>query len=244
MRCEARGLRLRGDGVGDGRPPQVDAIAQERREELHPAIARVWDDGIEAIRADVRQWMRKMLEAGWTPLRFELAFGLGQRDRQDSQSTKDPVELEGGLRLRGSIDLVEKTPKGTLWATDYKTGKRRADATTVIGGGKTLQPILYSLALEKLFPDLEVEGGTLWYCTQAGEFEKIEIRLDGGRASARTAIETVGNAIERGFLPVAPAPDECQFCDFRSVCGNDEERRIRRKHPYELEKLKELRKLP
>jgi len=222
----------------------LDDVAAQRREELHPVIPRVWDDGIEAIRADLRQWMREMLEAEWTPWRFELAFGLPGRERADPDSRPAPVELEGGLRLHGSIDLVEKAADGALTATDYKTGKQRAEADTKLGGGKTLQPVLYALALEKLFPGSRVVGGTLWYCTQAGNFTKVPIALDQrSRDEAKTAIGIVSTALEKGFLPAAPGRDECTFCDFISVCGTREEERLQRKSQSELEPLLRLREL-
>ncbi len=222
----------------------LDDVAAQRRDELHPVIARVWDDGIEAIRADLREWMRQMLEAEWTPWRFELAFGLAGRDRADPDSRPKPVELEGGLKLHGSIDLVERRSDGTLTATDYKTGKQRAESQTRLGGGKTLQPVLYALALEKLFPDHKVEGGSLWYCTQAGNFTKVHIPLDArSRDEAKAAIGIVSTAIEKGFLPAAPGRDECQFCDFISVCGTREEERVQRKSQAELEPLLRLREL-
>ncbi|MBL8952131.1 MAG: PD-(D/E)XK nuclease family protein, partial [Myxococcaceae bacterium] len=222
----------------------LDRVAAERREELHPVIPRVWDDGIEAIRADLREWMRQMRVARWTPWRFELSFGLANRERADEDSRPEPVELEGGLRLHGSIDLVERGPGGALTATDYKTGKQRAEVETRLGGGKTLQPVLYALALEKLFPGTKVDGGTLWYCTQAGNFTKVSIPLDArSRDEARSAISIVSQAIDKGFLPAAPGKDECTFCDFLSVCGTREEERLQRKSQVELEPLLKLRQL-
>lgn len=222
----------------------LERVAGERYDELHPAIDRVWQDGIEAIRADVREWMRRTLAAQWTPWKFELSFGLGQRDRSDPDSRKEPAALDGGLKLRGSIDLVEKAVSGSLTATDYKTGKQRAELSTRLGGGKTLQPVLYSLALEKLFPGVVVEGGSLWYCTQAGNFTKVPIPLDArSRDEARFAINIVGQAIEKAFLPAAPGRDECTYCDFLPVCGTGEERRVERKSQQELEALQRLREL-
>lgn len=222
----------------------LDRLAAERREQLNPVIDRVWEDGIEAIRADLREWMRQTLAAEWTPWRFELSFGLGNRDRADPDSRKDPVELEGGLRLHGSIDLVEKGLTGALTATDYKTGKQRAEQSTRLGGGKTLQPVLYALALEQLFPGSKVEGGSLWYCTQAGHFTKVHIPLDArSREEAKTAVGIVGRWIENGFLPAAPAHDECTYCDFLAVCGTNEEERLKRKSEAELRDLQRLREL-
>ena len=74
----------------------------------------------------------------------------------------DPVEIEGGLRLRGAVDLVERHVHGGLRVTDHKTGKARAKEGFVIGGGKFLQPVLYGLACEKLLGET-VESGRLSY---------------------------------------------------------------------------------
>ena len=97
-------------------------------DELAPAIERVWDDGIAAIRADLREWLRRAAdEAEWIPAHFELSFGLAERrDQRSAQRRRPPCVLDGGIRLRGSIDLVERRADGALRATDYKTGKARA----------------------------------------------------------------------------------------------------------------------
>ncbi|MBK7859971.1 MAG: PD-(D/E)XK nuclease family protein [Archangiaceae bacterium] len=222
----------------------LERVAARYRDELNPVIDRVWEDGIDAMRADIREWMRLTLASEWTPLHFELAFGLPHREQEDPKSSRDPALLEGGLKLRGSIDLVEKSPHGSLIATDYKTGKQRAEGSTRLGGGKTLQPVLYALALEKLFPGAVVDGGALWYCTQAGNFTKVPIPLDArSREEARKAIGIVGQAIDKGFLPAAPARDECTWCDFLPVCGTGEERRVELKSQAELAALKQLREL-
>jgi ATP-dependent helicase/nuclease subunit B len=229
---------------------QIDQILEsvaEHHEDLYaPAIDRVWEDGLVAISADVREWLRRTVQtsAQWAPWKYELAFGLAQREQQDPQSRSEPAELDSGLRLRGSIDLVELSPSGALRATDYKTGKARAEEGTVLGGGKTLQPILYALALEKLFPGQKVEGGRLHYCTQAGGFSEVSIPLNAAtRAAAAQAVGVVGQALEKGFLPAAPAKDECTWCDYKSICGAHEERRLRAKSSVELQALEALRKM-
>ena len=53
-------------------------------DELAPAIKGVWDDGIDAIRADLREWLRRTSEDhAWIPHQFELAFGLAGREARD-----------------------------------------------------------------------------------------------------------------------------------------------------------------
>ena len=224
----------------------LEGVASRYRDELAPAIDRVWQDGIAAVRADLREWLRRAsLEPQWIPWRFELSFGLPDRGQRDPHSTVDPVALEQGFRLRGSIDLVERTAAGELRATDSKSGKVRAKEGGVIGGGKTLQPALYALALEKLFPASTVTAGRLYYCTFTGGFEAFVTPLDTiTRESVRVVADTIGRAIARGFLPAAPDERECNYCDYRSVCGTHEEQRVKRKPDAELLPLVQLRRMP
>ena len=47
------------------------------------------------------------------------------------QSSK-PVDLDCGIQLRGSIDLIERHPAGQIRITDHKTGKSE---------GRTVRPL-------------------------------------------------------------------------------------------------------
>ncbi len=226
----------------------LDAVAARAREELAPAIERVWQNGIDAIRADLREWLRRMAEddSGFVPWRFELAFGLPPTRERDPHSVAEPVRLDCGLALRGSIDLVEKRADGALRVTDHKTGRARFEPGQVIGGGETLQPVLYALAAEKIFADLAVEAGRLSYCTSAGGFEERIVPLDDeARRRANVVAKTVGDALTEPFLPALPSEGACRFCDYQTVCGPYEELRTRRKprdHP-QVQALQRLRKL-
>src|SRR6184192_1397566 len=225
----------------------LERVAARYAEDLSPAIPRVWQDGIETIRCDLREWLRRAASAGdgWVPQKFELSFGLADRDRPnaDPASVGDPVRVLGDLTLRGSIDLVERHARGAVRATDHKTGKARAADGVVIGGGQVLQPVLYALALEQLLPE-PVEGGRLYYCTADGGFQERVVPLDAeSRASAGTVADIVGRALADGFLPAAPVAGACRWCDYRPVCGPHEEARVARKPPERLAELARLRAL-
>jgi ATP-dependent helicase/nuclease subunit B len=131
----------------------------------------VWDNGIESIRSDLREWLRRGAEdeSGCVPWRFELTFGLNVGDikrHADVHSVPKPVDLDCGIQLRGSIDLIERHPTGQVRITDHKTGKAEGEDGQIIAGGKTLQPALYALAAEKLFgSELKVDCGRLYFCT-------------------------------------------------------------------------------
>jgi ATP-dependent helicase/DNAse subunit B len=225
----------------------VARVAADYRERLAPAITRVWEDAIEAIRLDLREWLRRFAAAPeWMPSHFELAFGLPEHLRRDADpaSVPDPVKVLDRALLRGSIDLIEQRMNGTLRVTDNKTGKVRVPEDAVVWGGQALQPVLYALVAEALFQK-PVASGRLYYCTAGGEFAERSIALDDdSRTSARTVLEVIGRAIEQGFLPAMPLKDACDGCDYRIVCGPHERIRVSRKRSERLADLAALRGLP
>jgi ATP-dependent helicase/nuclease subunit B len=210
-------------------------VEREYRERLAPAIEDVFRSHVEAIHADLLEWVARLAEpeapgAAFVPTHFELAFGLPAREGHDEASRREPLPLAAGVTLRGSIDLVERRGRG-LRATDYKTGRNVTPARLRLGGGQTLQPALYAMALEALFPDAEVSGGRLYFCTTRGDWSAREVPLDditrGGVADVLAAID---GALTDGFLPPVPLEDrtrsECTRCDYVGVCGHGEGRRV------------------
>ncbi|HEY3886873.1 MAG TPA: PD-(D/E)XK nuclease family protein, partial [Vicinamibacterales bacterium] len=232
----------------------IDAVIAEvaggYREQLAPAIERVWNDEIADLARDLRVWVRRMAASTatdqWIPKYFEFAFGLPHDTGRDPASLPDPVTLDGRFVLRGSVDLIERhAGSADLRITDHKTGRARTTDKTVIGGGSVLQPVLYSMVIEQALGS-RVVGGRLYYCTSAGRFDdSTEVPLDDAtRRMGLEALEIVDRAVELGFLPAAPAQRACTWCDFRPVCGPDEPRRVALKSPDKLGDLEMLRKRP
>ena len=226
----------------------LDRLAREYEDRLAPAIPRVWQDGINSIRADLREWLRRMADTddGWVPDKFELSFGLTDRGPRDSDpdSVSDPVEIIGDLKLRGSIDLVERHASGKYRVTDHKTGKARAEKDTIVGGGKYLQPLLYALAAQKVL-NQRVESGRLYYCTADGGYAERVVPLDEFNLQTVTSVlTTIRQSLADAFLPAAPEEGACGWCDFLAVCGGLEEIRTRNKPGDRLVQLKRIRELP
>ena len=147
-------------------------------------------------------------KSGYIPLYFEMSFGLPGAARgaqADPHSVPDAVDLDCGIQLRGSIDLVEHHPSGFVRVTDHKTGKADGKADQLVDGGKTLQPLLYALAAEKLFGKKgKVECGRLYFCTSAGGFAEHIVPLQEPARRAADEAATIWEAIGRPFLPAAP----------------------------------------
>ena len=161
----------------------VATVADEYREDLVPAIERVWREEIAAIARDLRGWARTVALDGdtWTPRYFEFSFGMPLNDERDPRSVRDLVTIDGRFTLRGSVDLVEEhPPDGSLRVTDHKTGKDRTKPPLVIGGGQVLQPILYSMVMEEVTGKTVVES-RLSFCTTAGGYKVQPAKLDAAR---------------------------------------------------------------
>lgn len=212
----------------------LDRVASKYQEKLAPAIPRVWKSEIEDLRTDLRGWLQHVArnDDDWEPVQFELAFG------------DPPLALAEGVNLRGRIDLVEKhVSREVFRVTDHKTGKRPETIPRWVGGGRSLQPLLYGLAAEQLLGS-PVESGRLLYATQRGGYTPIEIRLDDrARLFLQKLLGDIDASIAGGFLPPAPAKDACEICEYRIVCGPYEERRLGKKdrHDVRLEPLTEIR---
>jgi ATP-dependent helicase/nuclease subunit B len=222
-------------------------VAEEYRERLAPAIARVWQDEMESLRIDLRTWLERSVEdqTRWEPFAFELAFGLPGGQGVDARSVRDEVTLAGGWRLRGIVDLVERRRRGPgLRVTDSKTGVNRTAAKLEVGKGETLQPVLYGLAVEQILGEQVVES-RLSFCTRAGGFsERVVPMAEPARRRGLDVLELIDRAIARGFLPPAPRSRACMVCDFRPVCGPHEELRVEQKDRVALGDLRMLRGWP
>jgi len=226
----------------------VPRVAAEYREKLAPAIDRVWREEMAVIARDLRGWLHRVAEEGdvWTPSFFELGFGLAPDEQRDASSVTDPVRIDGRFVLRGSVDLVEEhRAAGTMRVTDHKTGKDRTQEALMIGGGRMLQPVLYSLAVEAI-TGKTVETARLFFCTSAGGYKIRPVALTPqSRRAGVEALEVIDRAIELGFLVAAPAEGACAWCDFRPVCGPNEEQRVTARKPHDrLRDLIELRSRP
>ncbi|HET8549751.1 MAG TPA: PD-(D/E)XK nuclease family protein [Bryobacteraceae bacterium] len=218
---------------------------EQYREQLAPAIARVWNAEIEDMRTDLQGWLQHIAgESDWRPEHFELAFGLRERSERDALSNAEPVVLDRGVKLRGAIDLVERhATRGTLRIVDHKTGKPPERRSPQVGGGTSLQPLLYALAAEKRLGG-PVDSGRLFYCTNKGNYQIVDVPLTADtRLRVGRVLEIIDHAIATGNLPAAPNPKACDTCDCRCVCGPHEERRWRLK-TVEFEELQELRNMP
>jgi len=228
----------------------LDRLAAQYREDLAPAIDRVWTDEVEAMRIDLKGWVHHVAneEGEWVPVRAELGFGFPPGPGRDPRSLAEPVVIDGKWKLHGIVDLVEArgrpTAEGELRVTDHKTGKNRTRDRMIVGRGEVLQPVLYGLAVEQAL-GRPVKESRLFFSTVAGGYVSRSVSLgETERRHGLEVLEIVDRAIETGVVLPAPRPGACTWCDFRAVCGPWEETRVKRKDPTKLADLEVLRRLP
>ena len=229
----------------------VKEVGDEYFERLAPAVNRIWQDEIGALRRDLRLWVDELARAGgaWMPTHFEWAFGYQDGGAlavgRDAASRPEPVTIDGRFQLHGSIDLVEERQgAGDLRVTDHKTGRYRGEDHMMVGHGEVLQPVLYSLALEQATGRQVVEG-RLYFATTAGGFRDVSIPMTPqARRMGVEVLEIIDRGVETGFLPPAPREGACKWCDFRVVCGPNVEWRANRKSQDPLADLLALRAKP
>ena len=244
----------------------LDRIAADYEERLAPAIPRVWQDEVESMRADLKGWLRHVANEGgeWMPIDAEFPFGLGPRADGpaaeagrprppeadagwDPGCAPDPAAIDGRWRLRGRVDLVEArtgpTDRGELRVTDHKTGGNRTRPGMVVGGGETLQPVLYGLAVEAV-SGRPVDEARLFFCTATGRYEQRVVSLgEDERRHGVEVLEIIDRAVEAGTLLPAPREGACRWCDYQAVCGPGAEQRAARKDGAPLRDLLSLRDL-
>lgn len=240
-------LPLQADNLADARDLLRHSLAnlREKHEDLLAPVSKfLWEQEMHELHADLDEWLeRAAAETQWEPWLFELSFGLPGRGAQDPRSVNHAIKLESGIQIRGAIDLVERHTSGALRATDFKTGKARTKIGLVTGGGEVLQPLLYALALEKMFPDSRITGGRLYYCSSQAGFSEVTVPLT---AQTRTELTLLIAALDESFdhaaFVAAPTEGRCRYCDYQVICGLGEEDRVRQLRPArDLPRLMALR---
>lgn len=175
-------------------------------------------------------------EHGWMPDAFEFRFGRAE---------KRPVEIAGGLRIRGRIDRLDRSLGGRVLVVDYKRSGRggRAELERGLREERNLALPLYVLAAAERtgmrpagafllsvregrrvgFYDLSLAGEGIVpdpkkaRASAALEEEEFAERLRRAAAVAREAAESV----RKGSFPVEPADEKvCDSlgCPYGDLC--------------------------
>ena len=214
-----RALARAGAAAADGGAPRrrrarARRDARRRRgaasRRARAGIPRVWEDEIAALRADLRDWLRRLADDadGWHPRTSSSPSACRADAARDPHSQPDAGRRSpGGIRLRGSIDLVERRADGrALRVTDHKTGSDRTDdgharrrrRDPPAGPLRARRRSGAATAGQRGAPLLLHRARRLRRARRAA-------RRPQARAQGRDVLETIDRALADGFLPAGAA---------------------------------------
>ena len=209
---------------------------RDRRSEfrLSPKQTRV-RAAARRLEFDLLRYLRSEADSDtrFEPAELELEFGFGEGG--------EPVEIEGGLRLRGRIDRVDVND-GMALVIDYKTG-RSVDRYKVASWEpeNRFQAALYMLVVERLL-GLRAAGGVYVALASddprprgmvaadvdelgSGYFDNDRLSSEDFRAKLDWALERIRETDARMRSgEICSRPDSCDWnggCKYPSICRSD-----------------------
>lgn len=131
-------------------------------------------------------------------------------------------DVEGewhGLKVRGRIDRIDRTPAGFV-LIDYKTGKSRPTGIKDRNGKASIDlqlPLYREAAGPALFPGETITDA--YYYSIRGR-QKIALSPKAPQQELPAAIERCKTHLATGHYPVQPDVDRkaCAYCDFDALC--------------------------
>ena len=195
-------------------PPASEAAFAARRDEILATCGSFLQLEEEHCREVIPRW-------------FEVAFGMPWAEPARLPGSPDPVEIPLGrgrrFFLRGRIDRIDQAGEGLYEVWDYKTGGTYGiEEGRGLRGGRQIQPALYAAAVEALLERCGEKGNVsrsgYFFPSAKGRGRRIAEPIDS-KELARV-LNALFDLLRDGAFPHAPNPDACDYCDFRTLCGD------------------------
>jgi RecB family exonuclease len=199
----------------------MNRIAMEcinrQKEILPPPNDRVFQIEVNDILACCKIFLKEE-EAHcqtYKPMYFEYSFG----ENKPAEITLLSGEI---VHLAGKIDRIDETESGKYHIIDYKTGSTyNYGRNHIFKGGRQLQHLLYSLAIEQ---HLQLEAGTVeesayYFPTVKGLGERFIRNQDVVvRTNGLDILERLINVLANGSFTMTDDKNDCKFCQYNLVC--------------------------
>jgi RecB family exonuclease len=202
--------------------------ARDRGETGYPAM---WEADRIELTEDCVRWLHHEQEDQLTRMLPDVAVEarFGERrlgEKRGSLSQTQPIEIElpsGGLALHGRIDRVNWDPERSRFRLiDYKTGRKYAEKSGELQGGRMLQLPLYVLAAAKLLGIDPGAGAAAYvYPTRKGEFQVVDWTpedISERHADVIALLDAIVTSARRGDFIIAPSEGACDWCTFKEIC--------------------------
>lgn len=163
------------------------------------------------------------------PRFFEVALGLKPDGPGTLLDDEQPalINLPSGrtIRARGQVDRVDETGGHRYSVWDYKTGSGYGyDRNDPFRQGRRVQSVLYLQMIEAAILarlDNRAVVERFGYFFPGVRAHGLRVEWDSGTlARGLSVLEGICRSIETGAFPATDDPDDCRYCDYRSICGN------------------------
>lgn len=182
------------------------------------------------------------------PAYFEVALGM-ESDSATPLDSIEPIELvlpnERKLRAKGRVDRVDKTGPLEYFLWDYKTGSAyNFSEEEPFRGGRRVQNILYLKMIEaalgaQVHPQAVVAGFGYSFPTTRSLSQRVKW-IAQGLATGEAMLANMVSVIENGTFLATNDPKDCDYCNFRTLCGNHYQTAIIAKQHLENPQLVQL----
>lgn len=163
------------------------------------------------------------------PRFFEVALGTNSVASGSVLDDAEPVKvvLPSGrsVRAKGQIDRVDETAAHRFAVWDYKISSGYGfEENNPFRQGRRLQSVLYLQMIEtalraKHDSTAMVERFGYFFPSLRGQGRRIQ--WDAKELAAGTAtLERLCSLVAEGAFPATNNADDCQFCDYKSICGD------------------------
>lgn len=215
------------------RVPTPPSSAADTGSAVHTVIEKVTKYQIEG-KTTTEEEIFDMLDKNWDSKAFENETASNQKKEEaktllrtyvawNENNPNTPIAVEkefnleiAGVKFKGFIDRVEKTPKGKYVVIDYKTGSDRITKNTI---KDDVQMNLYAMATEKLYGELP-EKTILYYLAK----DKLVVNdIDSSKVTeVKKSIENSVRLILEEKFPAKPEYKSCRYCSFWDICDEKE----------------------
>jgi ATP-dependent helicase/nuclease subunit B len=197
-------------------------IAKSRLEKIKaqvpPPNKKVELQESEEIRESCETFLR--IEEGNSehgdPKYFEYTFGV-------EGSEPACITLPSGtFHLSGKVDRVDQQKDDSYHIIDYKTGgTKKYEGEIIFRGGRQLQHLLYTLAIENHLSLGEgaVQKSSYFFPTKKGLGKAFERKQEeSSRINGADILEKLLSIIEHGHFTMTDDEKDCTYCKFKAIC--------------------------
>ena len=213
----------------------LDDLGEEYRDDYPPPTDHAFQRQVSQLQQAARVFLieedRYCAEGKGTPVYLESSFGLKEAGDSPLDSTEPiPVKLNDGSEIRvcGRVDRIDRIGKGatdTYVVWDYKSGSAwKYDEADPFRQGRVIQPTLYiAMVAHRLRAEVSSKAKVARFGFFFPGARERGRRIEWDTAQLSEGKKVLGNligVIRHGLFLPTDDKDDCNYCNYRTICGN------------------------